>query len=769
MQVAPPKAFVRQRTTGARLAGLLASAALLCALEAPTAAADAVRARAGEHGGFSRVALPMRPPEGWRAETRPGGVTLWLPGGPEQVDPREVTRSRKAHRVVGLKSRRQGGQTVVELDFNCACRAEVYALGDRALVIDVRDPDNRASTDASGGAGGGGGAAQARQTQSAPKSRAEQVAKAREVLMRQLQAAASQGLIAFKEPDPAADDPAADDAARDAARDAPLPKTGAAASPAPKPASTSAADTPAKRPSRADAAARAPSAARPERPKGLYQGPTPVAAPPPPPPPEPPCLPDRDFDMDAWVEDRPFGAGLAARRGVLFDDLNKIDAKAVERLMQFYLGHALGLEAAHTARAFAVDTERAALLRDLGDALAGRPPRPGGPFDRSAACPGRHGLWQAAALAETDPDGALDAFAASTEALALTPNPLRRRLGGRIGRAAAEAGVIEPARDILALLARDGLEPSVDMLWIEALIALDEGRVLAGRRALDMIVERRAPSSPRALQQFADTLEEEIETALAERTAERLGDYALQYRGSEIGMASSLAEARLRARFRDLSGAVAAIDRAGQRADAAAQERLAEAKRQLVEREVAKLEDDPTSAAAIDAVRALEHLQGDPEADGLRARIAVTLILMNAPSLVELAIDDETAARSAEANAAREAARMEAAALASPVVATGAVSADADAAGAAETAEPASGAPANDAQSPAPPADPVELADPADPADPADGGAEPKPAGGPDGDEPAGGFAIPSIGQARDLIDAVDVDLKRLKEMLRDG
>ncbi|MEO1329956.1 MAG: hypothetical protein AAFW46_09860 [Pseudomonadota bacterium] len=847
-----PGAGPRRR---ASIAALMAATALSSTVPAAIAqerAQERARVSAGEHGAFSRVVLQSRPADGWRATPTPNGIEIRLPDGPGAIDARDVTERRKAHRVETLSSRREGSETILRLGFNCDCVGRAYTLRGAMLVVDVRDRDGSdpapAEQAASVQEAAGRPAApapdqspasdQASDAAAPAETKAEQVAAAREILLRQLKAAANQGLIAFREPDPQraeaneADGPDAAPTPQDA--DAPpetldAEKADAAAGDASKQADDRAQDAGADGPA-AEASSDDAHEGGSDRPPlanlnaHRYQAPTwtrPTWTPPAWPEPssrprrarsaaeEPRCLASSSLDAFSWVEDRPFFDGLAARRRGLYDDLNKVDPFAVEGLMRFYLGHGLGLEAAHVARAFEVETESAQLLADLGDVVAGKPPRAGGPFDRATPCDGRHGLWQAAAVAEHDLELALAAFARSTDALSLTPDPLRRILGGRIGAAAARAGRYEIARDILALLARSGGEPTEDMLWIEAALAFHDGRTLAGRRALRDIVALRGPGSPEALTRLGDTLEAPLESALAERTADALADFALQYRGSAIGLASSIAEARLRARFRDLSGAVEALDLARGRATPQQSESLAAAQRAMIADEIAKLEQEPTSQGAVHTVQAIEHLRDDAQGDDLKVRLARILIRMNAPKLVELAIDEAAAARSPEAAAALAEAQRRVAMLVSPVdvvgriepiggsedatpadpAAAGAIeigrgpaaaseaearaaenpevdgaeapsSVAAEAGDAPETRDAGNGAAGNGASEAVAQAE--SLAEPTAPAPPEDETA-PDPRPTPIGPPP------PSRSDAKKLIEAVDDDLKRLKKVLKDG
>lgn len=688
----------RAPMTRRRLA--LAMSTALAAALAPAAAfsTEPIKVGAGEHGDYSRVVLNMRAPEGWSARTVGRVVELRLPGDGLHFDAGDVVERRKAHRVTGFDSRVEDGETRLRLTLNCACAASARSAHG-ALVIDIRDESRdarreeaaieTADTPERGAAPGPADPASA-------DDRSAQVERARELLLKQLRKAADEGLIRFRGEGARAEAAPAEpgeadghDMARDmtagaeddgdgraeATVDAPHADPGRANTHdeaaegggeeehhAARQADGRQADDAATHRGAGEEhgmaaqrdqdasddqdadAADAPDA---EAVMAALAELAPVS----------PCLPDEALDAAAWLDDRPFSQGLAAKRATLYDTLNRVDPDAVAALTRFYLGHQLAEEAATMPRVFKVDTEETRLLVAIADVMKKKAPSLSSPFGRPAPCPGRHGLWQAAALGEIHPEIAFAALAASGRALERMPYALRRIMGGRIGLAALHAGREELAREISRLLMRNQGEPTIDMRLLAAELAIRDGRVLAAQAQLDAVIDLRVAESPSAAIRFGETLEAPRERGRAERHAERLAGYAIQYRDTELGYALTEAEARLRARFGDLDGGLEAIEQELARHENG-DARLSQMRRALIGEQIAAVERTQDADAAVSAILATQRLEGDAAADALRARLTRALSGSGASHLAPVIIDPLVAARSPDATRAlREASR----------------------------------------------------------------------------------------------------------------
>ncbi|MCI4666373.1 MAG: hypothetical protein MRY74_16825 [Neomegalonema sp.] len=660
---------------------------LACALSAAwpaCAMAEPVRVGAGEHGDYSRVVLNVTPPAGWRARSTTKGVEITLPTVADPFLAAAVTERRRAHRVATFTVRREGRASIIKMGFNCDCSARVYELGGRALIVDVSNnapkPAKKAES-AEGKTTAKPVPAPTSEPKKEPKTPGadDPVMRARAKLLEHLKKAEEQGLLKFKDGSKLAR--AAELKPRkkiETADPAPKPREKAAVekpkpTKAPTPDATRRAAPDAKhaakptaehaehpdKPATPPMGAPKPAKAKPAK-DGVTLDPAPkaevekgpdkpplaaieaavsdakAATPAPKPAPMKPCLPDKKLDVAKWRTDGDFYETLAARRGGVYDELARVDPDGVLKLARHYLSAGLGYEAAGTPASFGVDTKDAKIIAAMGRVIEGEPPTYGSPFARAKPCPGLHGLWQAAALAEIDPPRAAEAFALTRNALARTPEPIRRMLGARIGRALAASGAFDDARAVLKLLERAYDEPTDEMRLLEAEVAAHEGRDIAARAALRMVADGRGPLRAVALVRLSEMMRAPADRLRVSSLATRLSDAAMSWRGEEYGQALAAAEAKLRARFGDLIGAVDAIDRLQARIETRS-ERLDALRGALIETEIAAVSRGGKRIAA--AVEVVRRTPMSAEGVRLRLKLAEELIKVGSAHLTPLLID----------------------------------------------------------------------------------------------------------------------------------
>lgn len=686
---------------------------------ATTPASYRLPVSAGEHDGFSRLVLQRPRGAAWEIVPIERGVEVRFDKAGFDFDQSAVIDRRMAHRVVGMETVAENGRTVLRFDFNCDCSVDSETLGGRNLKLDITprrtfstegvavasidDPSLEDAAQASVDA--------AAESEEAPAlDTAAQVARAQRALLEQLQRAADQGLIAFRnDADPQEEDaaPAAPEAptadyeiepqppvepttpvAADDGDPSPTPETRAEAivedareasaeTVADEAAATSGApatvegvpeliqvlraaqsDDPvaalealARAQTEEEAAAEAQQTPPTTAAAGLV---SPLAreaetvsldalseaeagA----------CLADADVDPHRWRGVSPFFDELSRLRRVLFDASYLVDDRAVVALSRFYLAHGLAEEAQAASRSFGVANDQTRLVDAMADVARGRPPHPGSPFARLEPCPGRHGVWQAAALSEIAPDAAMAAYDRAEHVLASFQPPYRRVLGARIARAAAATGDIESAIDVLELLRRNSEPPTPEMLWAEAELELEHGSTLRGRRVLEEIIALRRGGAPRAAALLADSYGVDAPIDEVARTTAILDDFSLQYRGSSIGARVVEAQAALVARFGDLPGAARILRREAASSPRFAG-RLAEKRRELIRADIAAALVEPTSERLSAALKAAELLS-PTEGEAIRLALAETLIENDAHALAALALPPTIAARSEQA------------------------------------------------------------------------------------------------------------------------
>ena len=174
-------------------------------------AAEGGAIRAGEHDGFTRIVLTVDPTTEWSLETAEGHAALRFPGRPlafatagvfDKIPQTRVTASRHA------RPRRHA----VTVALGCDCRVSASFVGAQYLALDVADRDARPAAAAPPPAPDE--TAEARATREATV-----VASAEQALIRQIERAASQGIVRFSDPEdpPAPGDEAGQVAARPSA------------------------------------------------------------------------------------------------------------------------------------------------------------------------------------------------------------------------------------------------------------------------------------------------------------------------------------------------------------------------------------------------------------------------------------------------------------------------------------------------------------------------------------------------------------------------
>lgn len=99
--------------------------------------AQTVTVRSGEHGDFTRLVLTIPDINGWSlvSDSETSLVALTFTDGPLDFDTSAVFNRINKNRVAGFSVSENGKQLTVSLA--CACGAEAFVLGDSMLVVDI--------------------------------------------------------------------------------------------------------------------------------------------------------------------------------------------------------------------------------------------------------------------------------------------------------------------------------------------------------------------------------------------------------------------------------------------------------------------------------------------------------------------------------------------------------------------------------------------------------------------------------------------------------
>ncbi|MFO1207861.1 MAG: hypothetical protein U1E40_01405 [Amaricoccus sp.] len=588
----------------------IGAAALVAA--APALAAEGGAIRGGEHAGFTRIVLEIEPTTEWSLETSADRATIRFPGRDLAFDTGDVFARIPQTRIRSVEASAANSGTEIAVALGCDCRVSASFVGARWLALDVADRDAATAP-----------APVAAAPQETPEQRArpehDAVASAEDVLIRQIERAADQGIIRMSSP------PAKTEAAAaPAPAPAPVPKTApVSAKPMASPSQDDdtrfeqelasllagdqvAATTVYDRDSRAALAAQAAAA----------------GAPP------PICLPDEKFDVASWSNGQPLSAQLPALRSQLVGEFDAPDPEGLGRLARLYIRFGFGAEAESLLAGFdgGPEPEDRALLVDMARAVEGRTATPDGPLAVAPSCPGQHGLWQAlGGVAPAWRDAA--SFVSVQAAFQALPPDLRALVGPGFAARLIDAGHPAEARVIYDTTVRPGEEQGASLMLVGARLAALDGHPTEAAQAMAGLVESDGSVSVEALTDLVRlALDERM--AIPDKTVTDLRAAALQYRGDtrEADLRGLLVEAL--ARRAELTTAVAEARAAARDlpADAASFDALAV--RLMTEADPASVGPAAYAGTVLDSTDLIAATAAD---DPARTTIARQLVALGLP------------------------------------------------------------------------------------------------------------------------------------------
>lgn len=210
------------------------------------------------------------------------------------------------------------------------------------------------------------------------------------------------------------------------------------------------------------------------------------------------CLPDTQFDLLHWGDDRPPTFQIAERRVPLVGEFDRPSQDAVLALARLYLYLGFGAEARSVLTSFAVESADASVLQEMSLILDGGTPGAGAAIAGMTGCDTAAALWAVLAWpdlppgAEVDKDAVLRAYSA-------LPVHLRRTLGPALSDRFLSVGDAAAAHAVRDAIARAPGDPGAALIMVEAQIDLAAGRAEEGERVLDPLARRNDPLSVGAL------------------------------------------------------------------------------------------------------------------------------------------------------------------------------------------------------------------------------------------------------------------------------
>lgn len=488
------------------------------------ALAQTATVRSGEHAGFTRIVIDLPPGAGWEASEVPGEVRLRFSRGVGRFDLGGVFDRIRRDRVAEISAGPETGELTLTLA--CPCPTKVFRAGAAMLVIDVADPLGAGPTrDAPPPTPvvalplvlPGIEAAATALPSLAPAPETLRAAETR--LLQQVARAASQGLVAPRQPVPA-----------------PVTVPPRPAKPTPEPVDTVLVPDPATGP------AVVPLRAETARDAALMrhlridrQGRDDTN-----------CLPDEALDIGSWGGEG-FAESLADWRARLYGEFDRSDSSAAIGLARHYVHYGLGAEAVQSLAELGPEGN---VLRDMAAVLDDDPRLGSGVLSGQSGCPGSAALWS---LLAAPPSRGADVDAAVRTFQAL-PDHLQPRLGPPLADALSDIGRDDLAALVLRRLEQGGTGDLPEVQMAQAALTPEDAPDI-----LPPVVADNGALSPQAL---IGMIERDLALGwpISTETADLAAAFAFEHRHGEAATELAWTAVLARAGTGDFPAAFVALD-----------------------------------------------------------------------------------------------------------------------------------------------------------------------------------------------------------------
>lgn len=245
------------------------------------------------------------------------------------------------------------------------------------------------------------------------------------------------------------------------------------------------------------------------------------------------CSLGENLDIRTWGMPEEITAGLASQRRDLLDARDDLDQSAAISLAQAYLYATFGAEAAHTLNLLSDETDEIRALRQIAALSDNVSPIPDGPLSALQNCPNAGAFW-ALLTNSVVPAQDVNHDAVIEFAISLPPH-LRTLYGSRLIRVYSRSGDSSRAEMLRGAIERTLEYPHPEFTIAQAEIDQSAGRDTAADEVLTDLIEDNTQLSLEALEFFMKSALEQqtpIELAILEN-AEAL---AFELHGSDAGI-----------------------------------------------------------------------------------------------------------------------------------------------------------------------------------------------------------------------------------------
>lgn len=209
------------------------------------------------------------------------------------------------------------------------------------------------------------------------------------------------------------------------------------------------------------------------------------------------CVPDNRLDPENWADDRSFNAQLVDLRVNLLGEFDQPNPQELENLVKFYLHYGLAIEAEQLLRSYKADFPDRQILQQVSDIL-----RDTGALNRdlfgAADCGDRAGLWRAMAsdTAEIVDRASEDSILTAYGEL---PTMLRDVLATKLIDRLLVSDRTDLAETLLSINERSPRAIQHELMFLKAKLLARKGQAEEAQKIYTNLVARNLPNHQSAL------------------------------------------------------------------------------------------------------------------------------------------------------------------------------------------------------------------------------------------------------------------------------
>lgn len=278
----------------------------------------------------------------------------------------------------------------------------------------------------------------------------------------------------------------------------------------------------------------------------------------------PRCLDPALVDVTGWIDARPFPVQVAARRTRLLKEFDSPDPAATIALARLYVAFGFGAEARVAIAQLGGQSLPERVILAMSDILEIGHAREGSALMAQMDCSPSAALWSALSYSKIPANEPMDTDAI-LRGLSALPTHLRAYLGPMLAERLLDAGHRRESDLVRRILERSDATATPEADLVSAEIALSRGDTQEAEKTLEALAAKNADPSARALLRLVNSrLDRDAE--ISHETAQFVGAYAMEYRGTALGQALSQAHVLALAASGAFDAAFATFDKQAQTA-----------------------------------------------------------------------------------------------------------------------------------------------------------------------------------------------------------